>query len=348
MVCLNLKDKENKALLKKYADIVGSEDAAYYLLAMNNGFPLDATPQGDTSDLYLTLLQQAGGNEKQAVLKKALAYMPQFIEANGDWTTDGLTTGTSDRNGEPSASMIVGSCDSSSIQDLLGNDSNVSKVLADFEKQNIPWRQQAIDSAIHDARQDFINSYIAEVLTAEHNYSALEIYGMKIDARKTWDENKVRECMSAAQKHLAKVFKLKRVDLSDGTYYYKYDGTDENQQLRVHFVNSLSEHDWTDTSTLFTYENGEYVYKFKSKGTENLSFSLYDKTDKKYLSMAESASLSYADGETTDYTLTTQSSRGKSITVSTSVNATFDSTSKNINIRLFVSVADISTTIHIT
>ena len=246
MVCLNLKDKENKALLKKYADLVGSEDAAYYLLAMNNGFPLDATPQGDTSDLYLTLLQQAGGNEKQAVLKKALAYMPQFIEANGDWTTDGLTTGTLDRNGEPSASMIVGSCDSSSIQELLGNDSNVSKVLADFEKQNIPWRQQAIDSAIHDARQDFINSYIAEVLTAEHNYSALEIYGMKIDARKTWDENKVRECMSAAQKHLAKVFKLKRVDLSDGTYYYKYDGTDKNQQLRVHFVNSLSEHDWTD------------------------------------------------------------------------------------------------------
>jgi hypothetical protein len=57
MVCLNLKDKENKALLKKYAGLVGSEDATYYLLAMNNGFPLDATPQGDTSDLYLTLLQ---------------------------------------------------------------------------------------------------------------------------------------------------------------------------------------------------------------------------------------------------------------------------------------------------
>ena len=246
MVCLNLKDKENKALLKKYAGLVGSEDAAYYLLAMNNGFPLDATPQGDTSDLYLTLLQQAGGNEKQAVLKKALAYMPQFIEANGDWTQGELTTGTADRNGEPSVSMIVGSCDNSSIQELLGNDSNVAKVLADFEKQNIPWRKQAIDSAIHDARQDFVNSYIAEVLTAEHNYSSLEVYGMRLDARKTWNENKVRECMSAAQKHLAKVFGLKRVDLQDGTYYYKYNGTDKNQQLRVHFVNSLNEHDWTD------------------------------------------------------------------------------------------------------
>ena len=32
MVCLNLKDKENKALLKKYADLVGSEDAAQKML----------------------------------------------------------------------------------------------------------------------------------------------------------------------------------------------------------------------------------------------------------------------------------------------------------------------------
>ena len=76
------------------------------------------------------------------------------------------------------------------------------------------------------------------------------------------------------------------------------------------------EHNWTDTSKLFTPDgNGKYTYQFTSEGVENLSFSLYDKTDKKYLSMAESASLSYADGETTDYTLTTQSSRGKSITV---------------------------------
>ena len=75
------------------------------------------------------------------------------------------------------------------------------------------------------------------------------------------------------------------------------------------------EHDWTDTSTLFTYENGEYVYKFKSKGTENLSFSLYDKTDKNYLSLSASQSLDYSEGQTAEYTLSTLSARGKSITV---------------------------------
>jgi len=66
--------------------------------------------------------------------------MPQFMEANGDWTMGNLKNGTSDRNGEPSASMIAGPCDNSSIQELLGNDSNVSTVLSDFDKQNIPWR----------------------------------------------------------------------------------------------------------------------------------------------------------------------------------------------------------------
>jgi len=40
MVCL-LKNKENETLLKKYAKIMGSEEAAYYLLAANNGFELD-------------------------------------------------------------------------------------------------------------------------------------------------------------------------------------------------------------------------------------------------------------------------------------------------------------------
>jgi len=36
MTCL-LKTKENKRLLEEYTKIVGSEDAAYYLLCANNG-----------------------------------------------------------------------------------------------------------------------------------------------------------------------------------------------------------------------------------------------------------------------------------------------------------------------
>lgn len=245
MVCLNLKDKENVKLLDEYTRILGSEDAAYYLLAMNNGFPLDATPQGDTSDLYLTLLQQCNGDKKQAILNKALAYMPQFLEQNGDWTQGDLTSGTADRNGEPSSSMITGTCDNSDIQDIL-TDFKVKEVLSSFEKQNIPWRQIIIDSEVDDARQKFVDSYIADVITAEHNMSSMEIYGLKLNARKTWDENKQKEILGKAQERLAKVFNLKKVDLGDGRFMYKYSGNDPKQQLRVQFVNSLRVGDWTD------------------------------------------------------------------------------------------------------
>jgi hypothetical protein len=46
MVCLIKNDPENKKNLKELTKIVGSEDAAYYLLCANNGNPLDQTPQG--------------------------------------------------------------------------------------------------------------------------------------------------------------------------------------------------------------------------------------------------------------------------------------------------------------
>ena len=82
----------------------------------------------------------------------------------------------------------------------------------------------------------------------------------------------------------------------------------------LHYISG--EHDWTDTSTLFTPDNnGKYTYTFKSKGSQNMSFSIYDKTDKVYYSLSESASVIYSEGQTSDYTLIKQSSRGKSITI---------------------------------
>lgn len=247
MVCLNLRIKENRDLLNKYKKLVGSEDAAYYLLAMNNGYPLDATPQGETSDLYLMLLSENNGDEKQAVLSKSLVYMPQFIEQHGDWTQDSkINNGSLDRNGEPSITMIQEACDNSSIQQILGEESNVSKVLQFVETQNIPWRQIAIDESIEDVRQAYVNQYIAEGTMPLENPQALDIYGMKVDARIKWDEQKAKECMTAMQSHFAKVFKLKKITNEDGSYYYKYTGEDPKQKLRVHFVNQLSSEEWTD------------------------------------------------------------------------------------------------------
>jgi hypothetical protein len=50
MVCL-IRSK-NKPLLDSYANILGSDDAAYYVLCKNNGYSLEFTPSGEKSDLF--------------------------------------------------------------------------------------------------------------------------------------------------------------------------------------------------------------------------------------------------------------------------------------------------------
>lgn len=47
MVCLN--KKFYKKELEDYASVLGSEAAAYYVLAMNNGHTLDLDPEGNPS-----------------------------------------------------------------------------------------------------------------------------------------------------------------------------------------------------------------------------------------------------------------------------------------------------------
>ena len=122
--------------------------------------------------------------------------MPQFLQQHGDWTSGEKFSGSSDRNGEPSASMLQGSCDNSSITELLRDNESVKNVLKDFEKQKL----------FGDFKFSFLQG--------------------DVDKQSVANENKAKECMQIAQKHLARVYGLKKVSLSDGTYYYKYSGSD--------------------------------------------------------------------------------------------------------------------------
>ncbi len=111
---------------------------------------------------------------------------------------------------------------------------------------------------------------------------------------------------------------------SDGKYkvknYSQSTGTEEeeeeNGEYAVLYYISGS-HDWSDTSTLMK-KNGEglYEYTMTAKDSTNISLSLYDKKNKTYKSLSESASIVYQAGLTSQYTLSTMSSRGKSLTFS--------------------------------
>ena len=77
-----------------------------------------------------------------------------------------------------------------------------------------------------------------------------------------------------------------------------------------------NEHDWANFDTKFTAgEDGKYRYTFTAKSSENLSFSIYNKTTGKYICVPESIKLTYEEGVSATYDLTTASSRGKSVTV---------------------------------
>ena len=76
------------------------------------------------------------------------------------------------------------------------------------------------------------------------------------------------------------------------------------------------EHDWSDHSNLLTYvKNGIYKISYDATSDKTFSFSLYDKTTKKYYSLEESKKPTYSLGETFKYTVKEMSSRGSSVSI---------------------------------
>ena len=85
MVCLLTNQPEVQAQLDKYTNILGSEDAAYYVLSENNGYELDKAPNGQPSKLFSDLLSHYNGDEVQAIRAKAKLFTESFKNWFGDW-----------------------------------------------------------------------------------------------------------------------------------------------------------------------------------------------------------------------------------------------------------------------
>lgn len=86
MQCLNIKNKEVAALLDEYTNILGSYDAAYYVLSENNGYGLDKAPNGEPSKLYNDLLANYNNDHSMAIRAKSMVYSDSFKNWFGDWT----------------------------------------------------------------------------------------------------------------------------------------------------------------------------------------------------------------------------------------------------------------------
>ena len=103
MQCLNIRNKEVAALLKEYTEILGDENAAYYVLSENNGYGLDMAPNGEPSKLFSDLLEINNGDKATAVREKSKIFTTEFKNWFGDWLSDDKTNVSKvvDNNGEP-------------------------------------------------------------------------------------------------------------------------------------------------------------------------------------------------------------------------------------------------------
>ena len=94
MKCLNIKNKEVKAALDEVAAVLGSEDAAYYVISENEGYAIDQAPNGEPSKLFSDLLSHYKGNREAAIKAKSKT----FTEAFKTWFGESKVV---DTNGEP-------------------------------------------------------------------------------------------------------------------------------------------------------------------------------------------------------------------------------------------------------
>lgn len=252
MVCL-IKDKY-KSELKEYASILGSEEAAYYVLAMNNGYTLDYTPDGKRSELYHALLHKYDGDVNQSIIDKCLAFTPQFISEHGDYTI-GQFDGPVDINGEPSIKTLSGGplCDSSSVRDALfesgeqeAENQRLMSVFDKLETNNFLIRDFTIRDMIDYNRSVWVNQQISRYAEDHPDANIVDVALQKNNLEIKWNKEKLDKLMGERQKKLAEAFDLERIDNEDGTYYYKTKDGSRKNKLRVHFVNSLRRDDWKD------------------------------------------------------------------------------------------------------
>lgn len=145
MVCLN--KEKYKDELDTYNSILGSEAAAYYAIAMNNGYTLDKDPQGNPSKLYQDILNACGGNVRDAILEKSYYYTQHYLKTD-DWI---------ERGSEPVFFGLNGLHNSNTTaQNVLQNDAfnEINSTLIAAGAKN---EEYAMFTAIEKSRQAYLD-----------------------------------------------------------------------------------------------------------------------------------------------------------------------------------------------
>lgn len=211
MACL-IKSK-NKPLLDSYTDILGSEDAAYYVLCKNNGYTLEFTPNGEKSDLFQQLLVKNNYDYEDAIREKAEMYYPSYYDAiGGDWTMSALDGNVTDENGEPLIQYKPQSIDFSDI---------VSQPIKLDETDTL---------ALPEIQRNLIENDLDEYLRKSEYSDAYEKHSKKVE----WLAKKQKKLVDSINKDLIEAFGLeKRVDKDGNITFVSKEKDDKGRHVVI-------------------------------------------------------------------------------------------------------------------
>lgn len=210
MTCL-IKSK-NKPLLNYYADILGSESAAYYVLCKNNGFPLEFTPNGEKSDLFQKLLVKNNYSYEDAIEEKSQMYYSSYYDnIGGDWTMESLDGFVIDEKGEPKIDYTIKSIDFSDIleQPIELSETDIMN-LSDIQK-----------NLIEQDRKKYIDSFNTIGSESRHN------------ANVKWLADRQKKLASSINKELIDAFGLEKRTDKDGNIIFVSKEKDSSGRHKV-------------------------------------------------------------------------------------------------------------------
>ena len=246
MTCIYNPDNQTKALLKHYEDVLGSYEAAYYVLSQNNGNGLEMTPDGNPSQLYADL--KAAHGEDAAIRMKSVAYTKPFFDKYGDWTMGQGDPVILNQDGEPRTRLIDGGLDVN-MQDIMNNyflRDNLTEQLDVANFQTDPTNPEEESVALQKILNTSYDAYIRQELKKATNRTPEGLRKAKREASHEWYKRKVKQIIQEQQIALAKAFGLEFVTNNDGSIElrgledYVEGGQLTTKQLRIKFIQNLN------------------------------------------------------------------------------------------------------------
>lgn len=210
MVCL-IKSK-NKPLLDSYTDILGSEDAAYYVLSQNNGYSLEFTPSGEKSDLFQQLLTKNNYDYEAAIQEKAEMYYSSFYDQiGGNWTIEALDSSVVDEKGEPKIQYTPENIDFYDIFDYSG----------EFTQSDYLRLSEIQNNIIQDDLDKFVQNSGAKTIHEKHS--------QKIN----WLKSRQKKLIDSINSSIIQAFGLQKKTDKDGNVYFVSKEKDESGRYKI-------------------------------------------------------------------------------------------------------------------